>query len=117
MILASVVSPWFVDALNLTQVVTSEGVILRDTCPMFRFNVHSIAQEGDQIQTERWCWRTRRIGFSGIHHHPIEVEANRRRKQFCCRASRRHPTDACPWALPNPEFFYMKRLGILWKRI
>ena len=21
------------------------------------------------------------------------------------------------WALPNPEFFYMKRLGILWKRI
>ena len=40
----------FVDALNLTQVVTSEGIILRDTRPMFRFNVHSIAQEGDQIQ-------------------------------------------------------------------
>ena len=31
----------FVDALNLTQVVTSEGVILRDTRPMFRFNAVS----------------------------------------------------------------------------
>jgi len=38
------------DALNLTQVVTSEGTILRDTRPMFRMNVHCLSQEGDNIQ-------------------------------------------------------------------
>ena len=38
------------DALNLTQVVTSEGSILRDTRPMFRMNVHCIAQEDNNIQ-------------------------------------------------------------------
>ena len=38
------------DALNLTQVVTSEGTILRDTRPMFRMNVHCVSQEGDNIQ-------------------------------------------------------------------
>ena len=38
------------DALNLTQVVTSEGSILRDTRPMFRMNVHCVSQEGDNIQ-------------------------------------------------------------------
>ena len=38
------------DALNLTQVVTSEGSILRDTRPMFRMNVHCVSQEADNIQ-------------------------------------------------------------------
>ena len=38
------------DALNLTQVVTSEGQILRDTRPMFRMNVHCVSQEGENIQ-------------------------------------------------------------------
>ena len=38
------------DALNLTQVVTSEGHVLRDTRPMFRMNVHCVSQEGDNIQ-------------------------------------------------------------------
>jgi Predicted Zn-dependent proteases and their inactivated homologs len=38
------------DAINLTQVVTSEGQIMRDTRPMFRMNVHCISQEGDNIQ-------------------------------------------------------------------
>ena len=39
------------DALNLTQVITSEGTILRDTRPMFRMNVHCVSQEGDNIQS------------------------------------------------------------------
>ena len=38
------------DALNMTQVVTSEGAILRDTRPMFRYNVHCVSQEGDNVQ-------------------------------------------------------------------
>jgi len=38
------------DALNLTQVVTSEGAILRDTRPMFRFNVNCVSQDGENIQ-------------------------------------------------------------------
>ena len=38
------------DALNLTQVVTSEGSILRDTRPMFRMNVHCVSQEANNIQ-------------------------------------------------------------------
>ena len=38
------------DALNLTQVVTSEGNVLRDTRPMFRLNVHCVSQDGDNIQ-------------------------------------------------------------------
>ena len=64
----------FVDALNLTQVVTSEGVILRDTRPMFRFNVHSIAQEGDQIQNGT-AGVGGRVGLDFLEStdHPIEV--------------------------------------------
>ncbi|MEC9361297.1 MAG: TldD/PmbA family protein, partial [SAR324 cluster bacterium] len=38
------------DALNMTQVVTSDGDILRDTRPMFRMNVHCISQDGNNIQ-------------------------------------------------------------------
>jgi len=38
------------DALNLTQVITSEGTVLRDTRPMFRFNVHCVSQDGKNIQ-------------------------------------------------------------------
>jgi len=38
------------DALNLTQVITSEGNILRDTRPMFRFNVNCVSQDGENIQ-------------------------------------------------------------------
>ena len=38
------------DALNLTQVITSEGLVLRDTRPMFRFNVHCVSQDGKNIQ-------------------------------------------------------------------
>ena len=38
------------DAINLTQVVTSEGQIMRDTRPMFRMNVHCISQEKNNIQ-------------------------------------------------------------------
>ena len=34
------------DALNLTQVVTSDGDVLRDTRPMFRMNVHCVSQDG-----------------------------------------------------------------------
>ena len=52
-----------VDSLNLTQVVTSEEQVFRDTRPMFRFNVQCIAQEKDQFQVGtagvgivRACW-------------------------------------------------------------
>ena len=38
------------DAINLTQVVTSEGQIMRDTRPMFRMNVHCLSQEGNNLQ-------------------------------------------------------------------
>ena len=38
------------DALNLTQVITSDGLVLRDTRPMFRFNVHCVSQDGENIQ-------------------------------------------------------------------
>ena len=38
------------DALNMTQVVTSDGDILRDTRPMFRMNVHCISHDGNNIQ-------------------------------------------------------------------
>ena len=34
----------------MTQVVTSEGQIMRDTRPMFRMNVYCLSQEGDNIQ-------------------------------------------------------------------
>ena len=39
------------DALNLTQIITSDGNVLRDTRPMFRMNVHCVSQDGNNIQS------------------------------------------------------------------
>lgn len=38
------------DTIKFVQVATSDGIILRDTRPMFRMNVLCLAQEGDNIQ-------------------------------------------------------------------
>ena len=40
-----------VDTLDIVQVVTSEGRMVRDVRPMFRMNVHCVAQDGKNIQT------------------------------------------------------------------
>ena len=44
------VSVSFADTIKFVQVATSDGVILRDTRPMFRLNLHCIAQEGNNVQ-------------------------------------------------------------------
>ncbi len=38
------------DATKFVQIYTSEGLLLRDTRPMFRMNVQCIAQDGENIQ-------------------------------------------------------------------
>ncbi|MBF0237873.1 MAG: metalloprotease TldD [SAR324 cluster bacterium] len=39
------------DTLRLIQIATSEGLIVRDSRPMFRLNVHCVAQEDKHIQS------------------------------------------------------------------
>ena len=39
-----------VDSIRFIQVATSEGKLLRDVRPMFRMNVHCVAQEGENLQ-------------------------------------------------------------------
>ncbi len=87
----------FVDALNLTQVVTSEGVILRDTRPMFRFNVHSIAQEGDQIQNGT-AGVGGRVGLDFLEStdHPIEVGSKSAQEAILLLGAKQAPSGPMP---------------------
>ncbi|HJM08309.1 MAG TPA: metallopeptidase TldD-related protein, partial [SAR324 cluster bacterium] len=86
-----------VDALNLTQVVTSEGGILRDTRPMFRFNVHSIAQDGDQIQNGT-AGVGGRVGLDFLEssNHPEELGTKSAKEAILLLGAKQAPSGPMP---------------------
>ncbi len=84
--------------LELTSKIgSSEGVILRDTRPMFRFNVHSIAQEGDQIQNGT-AGVGGRVGLDFLEStdHPIEVGSKSAQEAILLLGAKQAPSGPMP---------------------
>ena len=86
-----------VDSLNLTQVVTSEGHLLRDTRPMFRLNAHCVAQSGDNVQTGT-SGVGGRVGqeFLEQSDHPTELGKNAAAESILLLSAKQAPSGPMP---------------------
>ena len=86
-----------VDSLNLTQVVTSDEQVFRDTRPMFRFNVQSIAQQEDQFQVGT-AGVGGRVGLDFLESsdHPSELGRKAAAESILLLGARQAPSGPMP---------------------
>ncbi len=86
-----------VDSLNLTQVVTSEEQVFRDTRPMFRFNVQCIAQQEDQFQVGT-AGVGGRVGLDFLESsdHPSELGRKAAAESILLLGARQAPSGPMP---------------------